>query len=211
MQLHRQTDATRIFEYQCQAEAEEANGAFEPDLRTWYPAAPPAGNAPFDARAGAQLPALTVPRDIPRQRDGKPDLTGWYQPDAGGANYGLETRAQGLPHAREPRHRRRSDRRLAAVSGVGARRARESRAAASRLRRSDRALLRRGRTALAVRARARADPAAAGLRRDAVRADVVAANPARRPRTPAGPPASLARRLASAAGKATRSSSRRAI
>jgi hypothetical protein len=92
MQLHRQTDATRIFEYQCQAEAEEANGAFEPDLRTWYPAAPPPGNAPFDARAGAQLPALTVPPDIPRQEDGKPDLTGWYNPDAGGGNYGLETR-----------------------------------------------------------------------------------------------------------------------
>jgi hypothetical protein len=94
MQLHRQTDAKRIFEYQCQAEAEEASGAFEPDLRTWYPAAAPTGNAPFDARAAAPLPAPAAPRDIPRQRDGKPDLTGWYQPDAGGANYGLETRRQ---------------------------------------------------------------------------------------------------------------------
>ena len=94
MQLHRQTDATRIFEYQCQAEVEEANGEFERDERTWYPAEPPAGNAPFDARAGIALKELEVPRDIPRQRDGKPDLTGWYNPDAGGANYGLETRAQ---------------------------------------------------------------------------------------------------------------------
>jgi hypothetical protein len=94
MQLHRQTDATRIFEYQCQAETEEANGEFEPDARTWYPAAAPAGNAPFEARAGATLPALAVPADVPRQKDGKPDLTGWYQPDAGGANYGLEKRAQ---------------------------------------------------------------------------------------------------------------------
>ena len=38
MPLHRQT-ADRIFEYQCQAELEEANGAFERDERTWYPAA----------------------------------------------------------------------------------------------------------------------------------------------------------------------------
>ena len=37
MPLHRQTDADRIFEYQCQAEEEEANGAFEPDTKTWYP------------------------------------------------------------------------------------------------------------------------------------------------------------------------------
>ena len=37
MPLHRQTDADRIFEYQCQAEAEEASGAFEPERRTWYP------------------------------------------------------------------------------------------------------------------------------------------------------------------------------
>jgi hypothetical protein len=93
MTLNRQTDATRIFEYQCQAEAEEASGAFEPDQRTWYPASAPEGNAPFDARAGARLPALTTPRDVPRQPDGKPDLTGWYQGDAGGANYGLERRA----------------------------------------------------------------------------------------------------------------------
>ena len=39
MPLHRQTDADRIFEYQCQAEAEEANGAFERDPKTWYPGA----------------------------------------------------------------------------------------------------------------------------------------------------------------------------
>ena len=37
MTFHRQTEADRIFEYQCQAEAEEANGAFERDAKTWYP------------------------------------------------------------------------------------------------------------------------------------------------------------------------------
>jgi hypothetical protein len=37
MPLYRQKDMTRILEYQCQAEAEEAGGAFERDPRTWYP------------------------------------------------------------------------------------------------------------------------------------------------------------------------------
>jgi len=91
MRLHRHKDMDRIFEYQCQAEAEEANGAFERDTRTWYPAPLPAGNAPFDARAGIDLPELTISDDIRRLPDGKPDLQGWYQADAGGANYGLET------------------------------------------------------------------------------------------------------------------------
>jgi hypothetical protein len=91
MPLHRHKDLDRIFEYQCQAEAEETNGAFERDTRTWYPAPLPAGNAPFDARAGIDLPELTISGDIRRLPDGKPDLQGWYQANAGGANYGLET------------------------------------------------------------------------------------------------------------------------
>ena len=37
MPLHRHKDMDRILEYQCQAEAEEANGAFERDPLTWYP------------------------------------------------------------------------------------------------------------------------------------------------------------------------------
>ena len=37
MPVYRQKDMDRILEYQCQAEAEEANGAFERDPRTWYP------------------------------------------------------------------------------------------------------------------------------------------------------------------------------
>ena len=37
MRLHRVTDETRLFEYQCQSEAEEANGAFERDPKTRYP------------------------------------------------------------------------------------------------------------------------------------------------------------------------------
>jgi hypothetical protein len=91
MELHRRKDIDRILEYQCQAEAEEESGDFERDARTWYPAPVPAA-AEFDADAGATLPRLTVGADIPRRADGKPDLHGYYMADAGGANYGLETR-----------------------------------------------------------------------------------------------------------------------
>src|SRR5262245_1914642 len=37
MPLYRQKNMDRILEYQCQAELEEGNGAFEGDPRTWYP------------------------------------------------------------------------------------------------------------------------------------------------------------------------------
>lgn len=37
MPLYRHKDMARVLEYQCQAEAEEASGAFERDPRTWYP------------------------------------------------------------------------------------------------------------------------------------------------------------------------------
>ncbi|HVY65539.1 MAG TPA: hypothetical protein VHH11_12030 [Gammaproteobacteria bacterium] len=94
MPLHRQTDMTRLLEYQCQAEKEEQSGEFERDARTWYPAAAPADNAPFDAKAGRTLPRPAVTGEIRRLADGKPDISGWYEADAGGANYGLETRAQ---------------------------------------------------------------------------------------------------------------------
>jgi hypothetical protein len=92
--LHRRADLDRVREFQCQAEIEEASGAFEPDLRTWYPAPPPEGIVSFAANAGGELPALTTPADIPRLADGTPDLNGYYQNDAGGANYGLEPRPQ---------------------------------------------------------------------------------------------------------------------
>jgi hypothetical protein len=39
---------------------------------------------------GAAPAAAKPPGPIPRMPDGKPDLTGFYQSEAGGANYGLE-------------------------------------------------------------------------------------------------------------------------
>jgi hypothetical protein len=37
MPMYRRKEMSRILEYQCQAEAEEAKGLFERDTRTWYP------------------------------------------------------------------------------------------------------------------------------------------------------------------------------
>ena len=88
--LQRQTGTPRVLENQCQAEKEEANGDFEPDARLWYPAPIPAGNVPFDAAASSPPPLPDVGADVRRRADGKPDLSGYFMADAGGANYGLE-------------------------------------------------------------------------------------------------------------------------
>lgn len=100
--LQRRTDLPRVLEYQCQAEKEEANGDFERDLKTWYPAQIPADNVAYDA-SSAGAPALPAVGDnIPRLADGTPDLNGYYMADAGGANYGLEFSEGGflMPPAR---------------------------------------------------------------------------------------------------------------
>ncbi|MCU1336754.1 MAG: hypothetical protein JWO19_2335 [Bryobacterales bacterium] len=93
MPLVRQKNIDRILEYQCQAEAEEANGAFERDPRTWYPepgSAPSPLGKPAVMPQGGSLPALRTGENLRRTGDGKPDLTGYYQSSGGGANYGLE-------------------------------------------------------------------------------------------------------------------------
>ncbi|HLK47025.1 MAG TPA: hypothetical protein VKT49_02760 [Bryobacteraceae bacterium] len=92
--LRRRTDRDRLFEYVCEAETEEANGAFTREPRTWYPGdgstVPPLAAPPADRRAPANLSKAA---NIRRKPDGKPDFQGFYEPDAGGANYGLEKRA----------------------------------------------------------------------------------------------------------------------
>ena len=42
----------------------------------------------------ARLAPPEVTGEIRRRPDGKPDLAGWYQLDAGGGNYGLESSPQ---------------------------------------------------------------------------------------------------------------------
>lgn len=90
--LKRRADLARVMEFQCQAEAEELSGDFERDERTWYGATAHEDNVPFDATAGIELPVPVVGADVPRLADGKPNMTGYYLTDAGGANYGLEKR-----------------------------------------------------------------------------------------------------------------------
>jgi len=101
MPIYRHTDRDRVFEYQCQAELEEARGDFEREPRTWYPgpSAPavevPASWASMSAPATFPRPATATqkttaaPPPIRRMPDGKPDLQGYFMPDGGGGNYGL--------------------------------------------------------------------------------------------------------------------------
>ncbi|MBI4887029.1 MAG: hypothetical protein HY824_08045 [Acidobacteria bacterium] len=81
MPLHRHKDMSRVLEYQCRAELEEARGEFEPDPRTWYQAPKPDAAAP---------PAVARPTPSLDAARGRPDLGGFYQADAGGANWGFE-------------------------------------------------------------------------------------------------------------------------
>jgi hypothetical protein len=93
--LKRRTDVKRLMEYQCQAEKEEANGAFEREARTWYPKDPAGQRAAASLLASTPLATPGPARfqagtSIARMPDGKPDLQGHYQSDGGGANYGLQ-------------------------------------------------------------------------------------------------------------------------
>jgi hypothetical protein len=93
--LHRRADRDRLFEYSCQSEVEEVNGAFTREDRTWYPgsaAAPPIAMAPSTRVPPA--PAGPV-ANLRRTPDGKPDFQGFYESKARGANQGLEARARG--------------------------------------------------------------------------------------------------------------------
>jgi len=92
LDLHRRTDRNRLFEYACQAEVEEMNGAFERETRTWYPGD---GTPPPPMTATDTLPSMAVkaPANVGRKPDGKPDFQGYYVPDGGGANFGLERHA----------------------------------------------------------------------------------------------------------------------
>jgi hypothetical protein len=97
--MARQKNLKRLLEFQCQAEAEEANGAFERDPRTWYPnpGAPPSPlGKPAVMPPSGPLPEVKTGTNLRRTADGKPDLTGYYQSNAGGANYGLEQRKSEL-------------------------------------------------------------------------------------------------------------------
>ena len=65
MPLHRQTDMGRLLEYQCQAEKEEKNGAFEPDTRTWYPAASSQVRSLWSVTCTTSTSPSQCPRELP--------------------------------------------------------------------------------------------------------------------------------------------------
>ena len=76
--LHRRTDRDRLFEYNCEAEAEEANGAFERERenlvsRRWDPSG-------CDRRTAVALATGITVADIRRMPDGKPDCRASIHP-----------------------------------------------------------------------------------------------------------------------------------
>jgi len=93
MPLYRQKDLPRLLEYQCNAEMEEASGAFEREPRTWFAGLTTASPsvAPGQGRGDGSHPAGLAP--IRRDADGKPNFAGTYMPEHRGANYGLERHA----------------------------------------------------------------------------------------------------------------------
>jgi len=94
--LHRRTDRTRLFEYACEAEQEEVNGDFDREKKTWYP-----GDGSAIPQLAADIPPATGPAATPgagirRTPESKPNFQGFYESNAGGANYGLEKHLGGL-------------------------------------------------------------------------------------------------------------------
>jgi len=90
VRLSRRQGVDRVREFPCQAEKEEANGDFEREKRTWYPGPnAPAAALAFGPPVEQHRPS-TAPASVRRTADGKPDLNGLYEPDGGGANYGLD-------------------------------------------------------------------------------------------------------------------------
>ena len=92
--LHRRTDRDRLFEYSCESEVEEANGAFTREERTWYPGSATA--PPMKMAAASNVPPVTpeaapaAVTNLRRTPDGKPDLQGFYESSSRGANQGFE-------------------------------------------------------------------------------------------------------------------------
>jgi len=84
MPIYRQKEMKRVPEYACQAEAEEASGDFTRDPHTWYP------------KGKSEQTTTAAAPPIRRATDGKPNLGGYYSPQAPGANYGLEEHKEGF-------------------------------------------------------------------------------------------------------------------
>src|SRR5262245_19716369 len=91
MTLSRQR-AGRMLEYECEAEAEQVRGEFNPQS-TWYPGPGVTGSLPMTRPYADITRAHTKPvagADIPRTPDGKPNLTGGFGVTVQGPSWGLE-------------------------------------------------------------------------------------------------------------------------
>jgi hypothetical protein len=88
--LRRRMDRDRLFEYSCQSEVEEVNGAFTREDRTWYPgsASAPPVTMPASSYVPASPPKMVA--NLRRTNTDKPDLQGFYESKAEGANQALE-------------------------------------------------------------------------------------------------------------------------
>jgi hypothetical protein len=88
--LRRRMDRDRLFEYSCESELEEVNGAFTREGRTWFPGSKSA--PPVAMPASTYVPAAPAQpvANLRRTPDGKPDLQGFYESKADGANQSLE-------------------------------------------------------------------------------------------------------------------------
>ena len=102
--LRRRIDRQRLFEYSCESELEEVNGAFTREDRTWYPGDGPTPVATPAAAsfmpASSNLATAPAVANLRRTPDGKPDLQGFYTASTRGANQGLE-RHPGAPPSRD--------------------------------------------------------------------------------------------------------------
>ena len=88
--LERQkTTVGRVLEYPCRADLEEARGEFKPEPRTWYRRDAPRVT-PFSTERRATESAPAAQGSFARISDGKPDISGFTEADAGGANWGFE-------------------------------------------------------------------------------------------------------------------------
>jgi len=95
--FHRRTDRNRLFEYVCEAERQESNGEFTREEKTWYPGSPSAPPVKM-AASTYKSPVIPAVANLKRTTDGKPDLNGFFESQARGANQGLDRR--GAPGGR---------------------------------------------------------------------------------------------------------------
>ena len=121
--LARQKNMNRLLEYQCQAEAEEANGAFERDPRTWYPkpGSPPSPlGKPAEMPPSGTLPEVKTGTNLRRTRGWETGPDGLLPVECRRRELRTRTAPVGIPpHAQHPGRDYRSTGSDASLSAMG--------------------------------------------------------------------------------------------